>query len=89
MKTETSSLSIRDDYDNIHHTCPGLFRDTISMDDPNEAFYKMKQIIKDLVNSQHTLKPMFEIEFTDFEDYPNYQERLMNIKEKIAKHRLF
>lgn len=59
------------------------------MDDREAAYLKTKKLIRDIVNSQKYMKPMFDIDFTNLEDYPTVQTRLANIREQIAPHRLF
>lgn len=83
------SSRIRDQYENIHYTWPGLFFDTVTMDNPEAAFIKMKKIVWNIYNSQKLLKPMFDLDFLNIDDYPNYNERLENIRNKIAPHNLF
>ncbi|KAM3965869.1 uncharacterized protein ACR2FA_000199 [Aphomia sociella] len=62
---EFSTTNIKDDNEAIHHNCPGLFWDTVMMDDPNEAYHKVKRIIHDIVDSQSQFKPMFDIDFVN------------------------
>lgn len=62
----------------------------VSMDDPDAAFLKMKKIIKDIVNSQPNLKPMFDIEFSDMDkEHPFIKKKLADISNVIAPMRLF
>ncbi|KAJ0174638.1 hypothetical protein K1T71_009746 [Dendrolimus kikuchii] len=86
---ETETTNIRDDYEDIHRICPGMFWDTVTMDDPNKSFHKVHRIIKDLVNSQNLLKPMFDIDFINLENYPIVQKRVDNIRKQIFPTRLF
>ncbi|XP_061718602.1 uncharacterized protein LOC133526138 [Cydia pomonella] len=88
--TATVSATLRDDYEGIHRLCPGLFRDTIALDDPKEAFRKAKSIIKDIVNSQKGLGPMFDIDFANNLDYyPTVKQRLEDIRQEIAPRQIF
>lgn len=60
------------------------------MDDPDAAFFKVKKIIKDIVNSQPFLKPMFDIEFSKMDkQYPFMEKKLAGVTEHIAPMRLF
>ncbi|XP_026321619.1 uncharacterized protein LOC113231510 [Hyposmocoma kahamanoa] len=86
---ESLTSNIRDEYENIHHENPGLFWDVVSMDDPDAAFLKVKRIIKDIVNSQPNLKPMFDIEFSDMDKQPIIKKKLADITKTIAPVRLF
>ncbi|XP_063365873.1 uncharacterized protein LOC134654338 [Cydia amplana] len=88
--TETDSATLRDDYEGIHRLCPGLFHDTIALDDPKEAFRKAKSIIRDIVNSQKVLGPMFDIDFANNLDYyPTVKQRLEDIRREIAPQQIF
>ncbi|CAH2043674.1 unnamed protein product, partial [Iphiclides podalirius] len=80
--SESSTTNIRDDYEEIHRKIPGLFWDTISMDNPEFAFKKMKRIIQDIVNSQKHLEPMIDIDFINMSKYITAQNRL----DKICRH---
>ncbi|XP_032518923.2 uncharacterized protein LOC116771232 isoform X2 [Danaus plexippus] len=88
LPSETFTTNIRDDYEEIHHNCPGLFWDTVSMDNQNEAFKKLKNIIKNIVHSQKDLKPMFDIDFANM-DHPIIKKKLASICSEIAPQRLF
>lgn len=59
------------------------------MDNPDEAYKKVKDIIRDIVNSQSTFQPMFDIDFTNLKHYPNVEGRLESIRQQIAPQRLF
>lgn len=59
------------------------------MDNADEAFAKMRGIIKNIVKSQRTLKPMFDIDFPNLEDYPTVQKKLNSIRNQIAPQQLF
>lgn len=59
------------------------------MDDPDAAFNKVQGIIRDIVNSQKNLKPMFDIDFANLSDYPTVEKRLESISKQIAPQRLF
>lgn len=59
------------------------------MDNPKEAFIKLKRIVKDIVNSQKRFKPMFDIDFPNLDHYPTVEMRLKKIREQIAPNRLF
>nr|XP_026495772.1 uncharacterized protein LOC113400431 [Vanessa tameamea] len=88
LTTESFTTTIKDDYEEIHRKCPGLFWDTVNMDNPDAAFKKIKIIIRDIVKSQKNLKPMFDINFTNL-NYPILEKRLMRICKEIAPQRLF
>ncbi|CAH0589042.1 unnamed protein product [Chrysodeixis includens] len=87
--TDEAIASIRDAYENIHRKQPGLFYDSVMMDNADEAFVKVRGIIKNIVNSQSTLKPMFDIDFPNLEDYPTVQKKLNLIRKEIAPQQLF
>ncbi|XP_063537547.1 uncharacterized protein LOC134746906 [Cydia strobilella] len=88
--TATVSATLRDDYESIHRLCPGLFHDTIALDDSKEAFRKAKSIIKHIVNSQKGLGPMFDIDFANNLDYyPTVKQRLEDIRQEIAPRQIF
>ncbi|XP_049875914.1 uncharacterized protein LOC126373721 [Pectinophora gossypiella] len=90
IPSQSFSTNIRDDYEHIHRKCPGLFWDTITMDDPEQAFKKAKRIIKDIVNSQPDFKPMFDINFTMLtKDYPTIKKKIATIANNIAPRRFF
>lgn len=59
------------------------------MDNPNEAFLKMKGIVRNIVNLQNTFAPMFDIDFTNLKYYPTVETRLESIRQQIAPQRLF
>lgn len=59
------------------------------MDDPEKAFRKAKQIIRDIVNGQCLLQPMFDIDFANLNHYPTVKKRLDSIRQQIAPRRLF
>lgn len=59
------------------------------MDNVDEAFIKMRGIIKNIVKSQSILKPMFDIDFPNLEDYPTVQKKLIQIRKQIAPQQLF
>lgn len=59
------------------------------MDDPDQAFYKVRGIIKEIVNSQKLLKPMFDIDFASMKQYTIVQKRLAEVRKQIAPQRLF
>lgn len=65
------------------------FKLQVAMDDPNKAFKKVRTIIREIVNLQSTLQPMFDIDFANLSDYPTVEERLNNIREEIAPQQLF
>ncbi|KAG6443319.1 leucine-rich repeat and guanylate kinase domain-containing protein isoform X3 [Manduca sexta] len=87
--TESDSTTIRDDYEEIHRKSPGMFWDSVYMDDPEEAFIKVKRIIREIVESQVNIKPMFDIDFANLNHYPNIEKRLIDIRNQIAPQRLF
>ncbi|XP_038222621.1 uncharacterized protein LOC119840180 [Zerene cesonia] len=89
LPSGTFTTTIKDDYDEIHRTCPGLFWDTVTMDNPDKAFNKMKKIIRDIVNSQKNLKPMFDVNFTSSKYLPTLKDKLAAIVTQIAPQRLF
>lgn len=59
------------------------------MDNPDKAFVKVKNIIRDIVNMQYGFKPMLDIDFANLNYYPTVQKRLSNICKQIAPQRLF
>lgn len=59
------------------------------MDDPEKAFVKVREIIRNIVNSHETLKPMFDIDFANLPDYPTVEKRLISIRNQIAPQQLF
>lgn len=59
------------------------------MDDPDAAFLKVKNIIKNLFIDQKTLKPMFDINFHELPNYPTVEKRMKDICKQIAPHRMF
>ncbi|KAI8439441.1 hypothetical protein MSG28_013227 [Choristoneura fumiferana] len=61
----------------------------ITMDDPEKAFRKAKKIIRDIVNEQCHLQPMFDIDFTNLDHYPTVAKRLESIRQQIAPRKLF
>ncbi|XP_059052666.1 uncharacterized protein LOC131847195 isoform X6 [Achroia grisella] len=83
-QNESSTSTIRDDYETVHQNCPGLFWDTVLMDDPDEAFHKVKKIIHDIVDSQPQFKPMFDIDFANLNCYNSVKKKLANIINQIA-----
>ncbi|KAJ2945633.1 hypothetical protein O0L34_g460 [Tuta absoluta] len=84
------TTNIRDDYDDVHRQRPGLFFDTITMDDPDAAFKKAKKIIKGIVESQKHLKPMFDIDFGKMADEcPLIQNTVHSVAKFIAQQRFF
>ncbi|XP_045500755.1 leucine-rich repeat and guanylate kinase domain-containing protein-like [Colias croceus] len=89
LPSGTFTTTIKDDYDEIHRTCPGLFWDTVTMDNPDKAFKKMKKIIQNIVNSQKNLKPMFDVDFTSPKYLPAIKDKLATIVTQIAPQRLF
>ncbi|CAH2092935.1 unnamed protein product [Euphydryas editha] len=89
LPAESFTTSIRDDYEDIHRKCPGLFWDTVAMDNPDEAFQKIKIIIKNIVNSQKMFKPMFDVDFANLKSYSTVEKKLKNICKQIAPQRLF
>ncbi|XP_045522711.1 uncharacterized protein LOC123713195 [Pieris brassicae] len=86
---ETFTTTLKDDYDEINRTCPGLFWNTVNTDNSEVAFAKTKRIIKEIVNSQNQLKPLFDIDFSNLTNYPNMEEKLTAISRQIAPQRLF
>ncbi|XP_072945126.1 uncharacterized protein [Epargyreus clarus] len=86
---DKSTSNIKDNYEDIHRECPGLFWDTINMDNPSAAYHKLKRIIREIVQSQKNLKPMWDIDFANMDDYPIVETRLQNIRKQIASQRLF
>ncbi|XP_045537324.1 uncharacterized protein LOC106720929 [Papilio machaon] len=88
IASESYTTNIRDDYEDIHRKIPGLFWNTVSMDNPDIAFKKMKRIIQDIVNSQKHLEPMFDTDFGNM-DHPIIKKRLNKICSQIAPRRLF
>ncbi|XP_031764856.2 uncharacterized protein LOC113516207 [Galleria mellonella] len=88
-QTESTAATIKDDYEEIHQICPGLFWDTIMMDDPNESFHKAKKIIHNIVNSQPQFKTMFDIDFANMNYYKSIKKKLASISKQIAPQRLF
>ncbi|XP_028041535.1 uncharacterized protein LOC114251455 [Bombyx mandarina] len=89
IPSESFTTNIRDDYDEIHRKCPGLFWDTIVVDDNEEAFQKLKSIIRNIVNSQKNQQPMFDIDFTNLKYYPTVKKRLIKIQNEIGAQKLF
>lgn len=62
----------------------------VNMDKPDEAFLKVKRIIRDLVNEQNKLKPMFQLDFANMKLYhPIIGNKLTNIRKMIAPRRFF
>lgn len=60
------------------------------MDDPDEAFNKMKRIIRDIVKSQNKLRPMFDIDFTKMDKYyPTIQKKMNSLCNQISPQRFF
>lgn len=59
------------------------------MDNAEAAFIKTKRIIKEIVNTQSKLKPLFDIDFSNLEIYPNMKDKLDAISIQIAPQRLF
>lgn len=59
------------------------------MDDPDAAFKKAKIIIRNIVNSQKSLKPMFDIDFSSLKSYPTVEKKLEIVCKQIAPQRLF
>lgn len=59
------------------------------MDDSEGAFTKLKKIIREVVNNQPVLQPMFDMVFTNLPDYPKVQRRLSAICDQIAPRQLF
>lgn len=59
------------------------------MDNPEQAFIKVRRIIRDIVNSQKTLKPMFDIDFAHFRAHTTVQKKLTRIRNEIAPQQLF
>ncbi|XP_013148228.1 PREDICTED: uncharacterized protein LOC106110838 isoform X2 [Papilio polytes] len=88
IPSESYTTNIRDDYEDIHRKIPGLFWNTVSMDNPDLAFKKMKRIIQDIVNSQKELGPMFDTDFSNM-NHPIIQNRLKAICSQIAPRQLF
>lgn len=69
-----------------------LFKDIfvqVTMDNPDAAFKKAKTIIRNIVNSQKSLKPMFDIDFSNLKSYPTVEKKLKIICKQIAPQRLF
>ncbi|XP_047992750.1 uncharacterized protein LOC125231347 [Leguminivora glycinivorella] len=90
MPMSNDSTTLRDEYEVIHRLIPGLFHDTIALDNPKEAFRKAKSIIKDIVNSQKGLGPMFDIDFANnLNYYPTVKDRLEEIRQEIAPRQIF
>ncbi|XP_050682078.1 uncharacterized protein LOC126977353 [Leptidea sinapis] len=89
IPSETFTKYMKEDYDELHRSCPGLFWDTVTMDNPEKAFKKVKSIIKNIVNSQKCLKPLFDIDFSNIEKYPISQNKLSEICKQIAPQQLF
>ncbi|CAK1586971.1 unnamed protein product [Parnassius mnemosyne] len=89
VPSESTTTTIRDDYEDIHRKIPGLFWDTITMDNPEVAFKKMKKIIHKIIKTQQNLKPMFDIDFANLDHYTTVQNRLNNICRQIAPQKLF
>lgn len=61
----------------------------VTMDDPEAAFINVKRIIRNIVNSQKKLKPMFDIDFAHLRDYPTVERKLVKIRKQIAAQQLF
>lgn len=59
------------------------------MDNPDEAFIKVKNIIRSIVNTQKIFKPMIDIDFVNLNHYPTVEKRLSNICKQVAPQRLF
>ncbi|XP_059052661.1 uncharacterized protein LOC131847195 isoform X2 [Achroia grisella] len=60
------------------------FYNKVLMDDPDEAFHKVKKIIHDIVDSQPQFKPMFDIDFANLNCYNSVKKKLANIINQIA-----
>ncbi|XP_045774503.1 uncharacterized protein LOC123873628 isoform X2 [Maniola jurtina] len=89
IPSESFTTHIKDTYEEIHRNTPGLFWDTITMDNPEAAFKKMKTVIKNIVNSQPDLKPMIDIDLTNMKNCSIVKKKLANIHSQIAPQRLF
>ncbi|CAH2261612.1 jg13669 [Pararge aegeria aegeria] len=89
IPSESFTTNLKDDYEEIHRNTPGLFYDTVTMDNPETAFYKMKTLIKHIVNSQQDFKPMINIDLTNMKNCPIIKKKLANICKQIAPQRLF
>ncbi|KAJ8712332.1 hypothetical protein PYW07_005174 [Mythimna separata] len=83
------TIRTRDPYEHIHRHSPGLFWDTVTTDDPEEAFINVRRIIRDIVKSQNKIKPMFDINFAHLRDYPTVEKKLDRIRKQIAPQQLF
>lgn len=59
------------------------------MDNADAAFVKVRGIIRNIINSQKTLKPMFDIDFAHYSGYPTVQNKLNKIRSQIAPQQLF
>ncbi|CAB3253352.1 unnamed protein product [Arctia plantaginis] len=84
-----TSAHLREQYESIHRRNPGLFWDTVNMDNPDEAVKKLQHIIRGIVKNQSNLQPMFDIDFPNLSDYPSVQKRLEIIRQQIAPQQLF
>ncbi|CAH1639152.1 unnamed protein product [Spodoptera littoralis] len=89
LPCDTPTTGLTDPYEHVHRKNPGLFWDTVAMDDPEQAFIKVRRIIRDIVNSQKSLKPMFDIDFAHFRNHPTVQKKLSKIRQQIAPQQLF
>ncbi|XP_041982509.1 uncharacterized protein LOC121735673 [Aricia agestis] len=75
------------DYENIHRNRPGMFWDTIAMDDPDAAYIKLKRIIKDIVSEQKKQK-LFDMNFTSHNNNL-FKKKMEKISLQLAQQRLF
>ncbi|XP_063895336.1 uncharacterized protein LOC110382792 [Helicoverpa armigera] len=89
LLSDPITTSLTDPYEHIHRKCPGLFWDTVAMDNADAAFVKVRGIIRNIINSQKTLKPMFDIDFAHYSGYPTVQNKLNKIRSQIAPQQLF
>ncbi|KAF9416801.1 hypothetical protein HW555_005931 [Spodoptera exigua] len=89
LPSDTPTIGLTDPYEHVHRKNPGLFWDTVAMDDPDQAYIKVRRIIRDIVNSQKTLKPMFDIDFAQYKEHPTVQRKLTKIRSQIAPQQLF
>lgn len=71
----------------VHILC--FITHQIVVDDNEEAFQKLKSIIRNIVNSQKNQQPMFDIDFTNLKYYPTVKKRLIKIQNEIGAPKLF
>ncbi|XP_052743553.1 uncharacterized protein LOC112056183 [Bicyclus anynana] len=88
VPAESFTAHLQDDYEEIHRNNPGLFYDTVTMDNPDDAFHKMKRLVKNIVNSQLHFTPMMDLDIAN-SNCPIVKKKLENIRSQIAPQRVF